>query len=385
MAQKKKTDLVERFKTWMRSHPLFGPLIILGLIFATVVGFLTDAYKIYDLAVPDPMPELEVLFIDKQGPTAELNIRPSWSDFDSAGLSEPIPIVIGVRNRGGVAATNVRIHLVYPPAIFAFEEGSGEPVVPAVLGDVLNITGDETAQSFSIERVDTSNIFDDFEKSLRLRLRLRVRVGIPIYKNGTLAILPLSMDFTNTNTNELGVFPVEYTVSYSESKVDKKGVIYLKIDQSRLEILISSHKRPDTVMRLMGEGDDPKLDHPIQSTKRSIPFVKGDRLLATNIILNLIEPTPESFIDTIVTENGSDSDQWQLIIAEGECPVVLMDRGKDGSLDAMYVNTGNVKESHWIHLEPDQALPYVGLSNIVDPKKDAPLTGILRSSLGLSD
>ena len=385
MAHQRKVDLVKKYKAQMQSHPVLGMLIIGGGVIIGVASVLAGAILIYDFVAPSPKPELEVLFIDKQGPETELSIEPSWTDVDAAGLSKPVPIIIGLRNRGDAPATNVKVHLVYPPAIISFEKGSGESVTPAVLSGVLAISGDETAQSFSIGRVDTSNIFVEFEKSLHLRLRLREKLGVPFYKNQTLVIVHLFIDFISQKAGKLGKFPIECTISYSESNEDKTGTIYLKIDESQVEEIRASLIRSDAKMQLVGRGYDENFDEIIDSTIRSISFVNGDQILAMNIILDLVESTPDKFIETVITENTSERDRWQMISAEGEFTVVLIDRGKDGSLDAMYINKGDGQESDWMHWEPDLRFPFVTLANIIDPKTDASMVRILKSSFGLSD
>lgn len=356
---------VAKFVRIIRKNIFVSISIVLLAVLLTFAGVIDAAQKIIAFFRATAKPNLEVVVLDKKRPQKELTISPTWKNRFSSGFSDPISIVVALRNSGAAPATNIEIFLDYPPGVVNVKQSTGAPTPPALLGDVQSITGYEKVERFSVARIDASPISNIFEKELQLQLRFRQIVGIPVIEAGLPFIRPLSIDFGSPKFKK-GEFPISYSIKYSESDKLITGTIKLRLDRTEEPLLVPS--RLNAVIDIEKKNSPaPELNSKSQTENFDLHFLSD----GLNGLVPLVSSDCKNVKPNVevakASEGRNDHDVWTTFVTKNGEKVIYVDRGDDGTLDQLFTQ---FKSGEWWELAPKGQAAYVALAQIIDPERN---------------
>lgn len=347
----------------------------LGLVTAALAALAAAAAalgnyeKIYNFVLPPQSAAIQIGFLEKSMVRSTTEMQPTWSDYSMSGYSEPLKLPLAVRNNGGTIAENVAIRFVHSNPFALYVGGDGELTPAGLLSEVASITGAETVTEFNIPRLAPSKVYEVLDENLSISFRLRERVGIPyIYKNVAL-IAPFWVDFHHGAADQSGSFPIDYVISMDGAE-DVSGKLFASIEPETNRQIQSIPKGGSITLELVDDADPPSLDEPETVSERSISFFEG----SYNELMELyLDDDSFSRVDGValsVREFESASDKWiEIVIPEGDL-TFLVDRGKNGSLDEVFVGFKFPDRTEWVLMRPAVTAPFTGIERTVDISMD---------------
>jgi len=343
---------------------------------AALAAALGNYEKIYAFFVkPDPA-SIQIGFLEKTGVTSDITVSPVWSDYAMSGFSQPIELPLVLRNAGGIAAQNLKVRFIFPDPVGFYIRGDGEAIKPGQLSDVASITGYETVTEFEVSDLSPSRVYNLLDENLALSFRLRERVGVPFVYSDVAMFAPMWMDFGHKGSSSSRTMPVGYVISMDGAE-DVAGRITVSLDEELFEQIQSVPRGGDITLELVEDLPAPELAAPISEETKSFLFYEGRfnklvELLAEQGLSARVDGTKLS-----VTQYESDVDIWQKIIMASGDITLLIDRGKDGSLDEVFVGISGIAETKWIMMRPGNTAPFTGIHRTVDLSKE---TGIVEQA-----
>lgn len=365
---------VEKFVSVVRRNFLISCILVFVTLWLAGTELVHKTFDVWKELKPKPEPELSIAFLDQKRPQSSLTVTPNWKNRLGSGFSDSLTIPIALKNSGGAAATHVAVHLVYPPGVFKVEQSTGTSIMPAVLGDVMPMSGYENVEVFNVDRVEASHIATVFEKNLRLQFRFRQSLGIPMMISGVPTIVAISIDFGSSHSKSIDEFPILYTISYSEKQQPVVGSLVIRLDQSKRDLLQKPNYR--ATIDLIKKNSTPALSPGKRTETVDVQFF-ADGLEGLSAACHKADPRMATFK---VFEERNENDLWTDIVAQNGEEVILLDQGNDGTLDRVFYR---FLSGEWWELGPSSTAPYVPLSNVLKVGTRTCLGSEIVSGLGI--
>lgn len=365
---------VEKIIGVVRRNVLVSCIIVLVALWLAGTELLHKTLEAWKELRPTPEPELSIAFLDQQRPQSSLTVTPNWKNRLGSGFSDALTIPIVLKNSGAAAATHVAVYLVYPPGVFRVEQSTGTSIAPAVLGEVMQVTGYENVEAFNIDRVEVSRIATVFAKDLKLQFRFRQSFGVPMVMSRVPTIVPISIDFGSGYAKSIDEFPILYTISYSEDQRPVVGSLVMRLHDSKRDLL---QKRDfHATIDVIKKNSPPALSPGKRTETTDVQFF-ADGFEGLQAACHNGKPKMQTFK---VFEEHNDNDVWTDIVGQDGEEVILLDQGSDGTLDRVFYR---FLSGEWWELGPTSTAPYVPLSNVFKVSTSTCLASEILSGIGI--
>jgi hypothetical protein len=365
---------IERLLGVLRRNVFVSIIIVLGTILLAGTEVVHKTLDVWKDLKPTPDPELSIALLDQHRPQSSLTVKPNWKNRLGSGFSDSLTIPIAVKNSGSADATHVAVYLVYPPGVFKVEQSTGTSTAPAVLGDVMPMTGYENVEAFNIDRVDRSHIATVFEKDLMLQFRFRQSFGVPMIISNVPTIVPISIDFRSSYSKSVDEFPILYTINYSEAQRPVVGSLLMRLDQSKRDLLQKPNYQ--ATINVIKKNSPPAMPPGKRTDTVDVQFF-ADGFEGLDAACHNATPRMATFK---VFEERNDNDVWTDIAEQDGEEVILLDRGNDGTLDRVFYR---FLSGEWWELGPTSTAPYVPLSDVFKVSTSTCLGSEIVSGLGI--
>jgi len=352
--------LLERFTQWVRTRKWLGPAIVLFFSLAALKTFVIDPLQWGWEAIRNQRtPKLQLRIVTDDVNSDDAVVNATWQSTHFSGFSEPLPLMLAVKNVSSVPASNVDVHIVINEAAMFF--GRGEPLPRAFIPSSLGRHEGQRILQFNIARVEPTEVPTKLSAVQDIRLRLRAFIATVFVQNDVVYVDRGLVDFKQGAVDEAGHFQLQYWITCKEQPDQQHGTLRFRLrkdamldfEKARTEQRFLAAKEQTQVLLDLGD----------------IASRKSRKLKAVD--LDSPKPLEQSLLPMTVEEIEATSGRWIVITVSGRGQYAEVDVQNDGLVDSFFYRPIAVahmeySEDNWFELNTSAMFDFLPIDFFFD-------------------